>query len=179
MSWIISDLEIFSISLEIGWASWQGPTEKRLLVRPFYKQTLFFTDWQIIINPSVKAQRAIKRKRWESLNVVCRAASGKERHLELRRDSGVCVSLCFLRPVRHISLSGPERMTDDSSCFLTADGERWHGDQWGPWSNNNISVAAKTRRKTKKKIDDNGRRVKNATEDWTSKEATSPATNYT
>lgn len=94
MSWIISDLELFSISLEIDWASWQGPAEKRLLVRPFYKQTLFFTDWQITINPSVKVQRAIKRKRWESLNVVCRAASGKERHFELRRDSGVCVCVC-------------------------------------------------------------------------------------
>lgn len=95
MSWIISDLELFSISLEIGWASWQGPAEKRLLVRPFYKQTLSFTDWQIIINPSVKAQRAIKRKRWESLKVVCRTASGKERHFELRRDRGVCVSCAF------------------------------------------------------------------------------------
>lgn len=129
MSWIISDLELFSISLEIDWASWQGPAEKRLLVRPFYKQTLFFTDWQITINPSVKVQRAIKRKRWESLNVVCRAASGKERHFELRRDSGVCVCVAVLSEACETYFTQWPRKNDGWFQLFPHSG-KWKVTQW-------------------------------------------------
>lgn len=43
----------------------------------------------------------------------------------------------FLRPVSDISLSGPERMTNDFSCFVAIESERWHGYQWGLWPHNN------------------------------------------
>lgn len=120
-----------------------------------------FSDGQININRAINnlfIKKNIKRDCYVYLNgshFLCMTDCVEERRRRRKFDRWMhSVSVCFFNfniaeACEPYFNQWPRKMTNDFSCFLAIESERWHGYQWGLWPHNDILAGTKSQDKNK------------------------------